>query len=225
VRVIRDALVAGARPRRVLVAPDLLARARGGPELLRDLAPLGPIALSEAAFGAIADAETPQGVAAVFPIELTRLDVDHGPLLLVLDGLQDPGNLGTIVRSAVGSGVVGTLVVRGGADPFGPKAVRAAAGALFRLPIARPGDDELVAALGGRRVWLADARGGERYDRVDWRPPGALVIGSEAGGASPELRGLATGRVSIPLRAGLESLNAGVAASILLFEAARQLNI
>jgi TrmH family RNA methyltransferase len=225
VRVVGDALAAGARPRRVFVAPDLLARVRGGPELLRQLAPLGPVELGQAAFAAIADAETPQGVAAVFPIEPARLDPDAGPLLLVLDGLQDPGNLGTIVRSAVGAGVVGALAVRGGADPFGPKAVRAAAGALFRLPIARPDDDELVAALGGRQVWLAESLGGERYDRVDWRPPGALVIGSEAGGASPELRRLATGRVSIPLRAGLESLNAGVAASILLFEAARQLNI
>src|SRR5947208_1683227 len=83
-----------------------------------ELAPLGPVELGPAAFGSIADAESPQGVAAVFPIELARLDVDPGPLLLVLDGLQDPGNLGTIVRSAVGSGVVGTLVVRGGADPF-----------------------------------------------------------------------------------------------------------
>jgi TrmH family RNA methyltransferase len=161
----------------------------------------------------------------VFPIELAALDVDPGRLLLVLDGLQDPGNLGTIVRSAVGSGVVGTLAVRGGADPFGPKAVRAAAGALFRLPVARPGDAELAEALRGRRVWLAEAGRGERYDRVDWRGPGALVIGSEAGGASPRLRDLATGRVSIPLSGELESLNAGVAASILLFEAARQLNI
>jgi RNA methyltransferase, TrmH family len=225
VRVVRDALAAGARPRRVLVAPELLSRQRGGPELLRELAALDPVELGQAAFGAIADAETPQGVVAVFPIELARLEADCGPLLLVLDGLQDPGNLGTVVRSAVGSGVVGALAVRGGADPFGPKAVRAAAGALFRLPIARPSDAELSAALGGRPVWLAEARGGERYDLVDWRRPGALVIGSEGEGASPELRELATGRVSIPLRGGLESLNAGVAASILLFEAARQLNI
>ncbi|HEY3108611.1 MAG TPA: RNA methyltransferase [Chloroflexota bacterium] len=224
-RVVRDALAAGARPRRVLVAPELLARLRGGPELLRALRPLEPVELSEAAFGAIADADTPQGIAAVFPIELARLDVDPSRLLLVLDGLQDPGNLGTIVRSAVGSGVVGMLAVRGGADPFGPKAVRAAAGALFRLPVARPGDAELAEALRGRRVWLAEAGRGERYDRVDWRAPSALVIGSEAGGASARLRDLATGRVSIPLSGELESLNAGVAASILLFEAARQLNI
>jgi TrmH family RNA methyltransferase len=224
VRVVRDALVAGARPRRVLVAPEILTRVRGGADLLRELAPLGPIELGASAFGAIADAESPQGVVAVFPIETVSLSAGLGPLLLVLDGLQDPGNLGTIVRSAVGSGVVETLVVRGGADPFGPKAVRAAAGALFRVRIARPSDEELVAALRGRRLWLAEAEGGQRYDRVDWRQPSALAIGSEASGASAELRGLAGGRVSIPLRSGLESLNAGVAASILLFEAARQLN-
>jgi TrmH family RNA methyltransferase len=208
----------------VLVAPDLLEQVRGGSELLADLAGYVPIELSASAFAALSDTETPQGVAAILPIEPADLTGDLGPLLLVLDGLQDPGNLGTIVRSAVGSGVVTTLVVRGGADPFGPKTVRAATGALFRLRIARPTDEELARALGGRAVWLAEAEGDARYDTVDWRTPSALVIGSEAAGASPELRRLATGRVSIPLACGLESLNAGVAASILLFEAARQLN-
>jgi len=222
--VLADALAAGATPRRVFVAPDLLARVRGGAELSRALGPFEPIELGEAAFAAIADAESPQGVAAVFPIEEAPLEADRGHLLLVLDGLQDPGNLGTIVRSAVGSGLVATLVVRGGADPFGPKAVRAAAGALFRLRIARPGDEELAAALRDRPLWLAEADGGQRYDRIDWRQPSALAIGSEAAGPTPQLRALARGRVSIPLPGGLESLNAGVAASILLFEAARQLN-
>jgi TrmH family RNA methyltransferase len=223
-RLVGDALQAGARPRQLLVSPELLAGVRGGAEMLGALAGENVVELSDAAFRAIADTETPQGIAALFPIAWARVDEARADMLLVVDGLQDPGNLGTLIRSAVGSGVVGVLAVRGGADPFGPKAVRAAAGALFRCRIARPSDDELAAALAGRAVWLAEAEGGQRYDRIDWRRPCALVIGSEAAGATPELRRLATGRVSIPLGGELESLNAGVAASILLFEAARQLN-
>jgi TrmH family RNA methyltransferase len=224
VRLVRDALAAGARPRQILVAPELLEKVRGGRELLSELTEVEPLELGEAAFRAIADTETPQGIAAVFPIELHPV-AELGPgLLVVLDGLQDPGNLGTIVRSAVGSGVAGGVIVRGGADPFGPKAVRAAAGALFRLRFARPDDADLAAALLGRAVWLAEATGGVDYHQVDWRDSSAILIGSEANGASSELRRLATGRVTIPLDGDLESLNAGVAASILLFEAQRQLN-
>lgn len=202
----------------MFVAPELVERVRGGPELASRLRDHPAVELGEAAFRAISDTETPQGIGAVFPIDLADLSTMGDGLLLVVDGLQDPGNLGTIVRSAVGSGVVGALAVRGGADPFGPKAVRAAAGALFRLPIGRPSDAELRAALSGRAVWLAEA-GGQPYDGVDWARRSALVIGSEAAGASPELRRLATGSVGIQLSGGLESLNAGVAASILLFHA------
>lgn len=201
------------------------------PSVVRDSAPerqvvaaLPPDAIqvvSAAVLRAIAATETPQGLVAVFPRRLSPA-ASASRLLLVLDGLQDPGNVGTILRSALGSGLVETVVVRGGADPFGPKAVRAAAAALFALRIAQPDEAELRAALDGRTVWIADAAGAERYDRLDWRQPGALVVGSEAHGASRLLRQMADGQVSVPLRGGLESLNAAVAVSIMLFEAARQ---
>jgi TrmH family RNA methyltransferase len=222
VRLVADALALGARPRRVFVDPARLARSSDGRALLERLDPATAVALSDGAMQALADTRTPQGVAAVFPAELTR--EAGGPIVLVLDGLQDPGNVGTAIRSAVASSLVETVVVRGGADPFGPKAVRAAAAALFAVRIARPGDDELPLLLRGRDVWIADAAGERRYDAVDWGRPSALVIGSEARGASPELRAIATGSVGVPLGGPVGSLNAGVAASIILFEAARQLN-
>ncbi|HEY3081896.1 MAG TPA: RNA methyltransferase [Chloroflexota bacterium] len=222
VRLVADALALGARPRRVFVDRDRLTRSDGGRALLERLDPTTTIAIGDAAMEALADTRAPQGVAAVFPTELT--DRAAGPIVLVLDGLQDPGNVGTAIRSAVASGLVETVVVNGGADPFGPKAVRAAAAALFAVRVARPTDDELPGLLRGREVWIAEAIGQRSYDAVDWRRPSALVIGSEATGASPALRALATGTVGVPLRGPIESLNAGVAASIILFEAARQLN-
>jgi len=222
VRLVADALALGARPRRVFVEPERLERSGPGRELLARLDPATTVAVGAAAMQALADTRTPQGVAAVFSLELTAEAV--GRVVLVLDGLQDPGNVGTAIRSAVASGLVETVVVRGGADPFGPKAVRAAAAALFALRIVRPADAELPSLLRGRELWIAEARAGRRYDAVDWGRPSGLVIGSEAHGASAELRSLATGSVGVPLRGPVESLNAGVAASIILFEAARQLN-
>ncbi|HEV8638968.1 MAG TPA: RNA methyltransferase [Chloroflexota bacterium] len=222
IKLVADAVALGARPRRVFVDPDRLARSGPGRALLERLDPATVVAVSADAMQALADTRTPQGVAAVFAAELTRQAT--GRILLVLDGLQDPGNVGTAIRSAVASGLVETVLVRGGADPFGPKAVRAAAAALFAVRVVRPADDELPGLLRGRDVWIADAAGDRPYDAVDWRRPSALVIGSEARGASPELRALATGSVGVPLRGPVESLNAGVAASIIVFEAARQLN-
>ena len=222
VKLVADALTLGARPRRVFVEAERLARSAAGRALLERLDPATTVPVGPAAMAALADTRTPQGVAAIFPIELARRA--SGRLLLVLDGLQDPGNVGAAIRSGVASGLVETVVVRGGADPFGPKAVRAAASALFAVGVLRPDDDELPRLLEGRAVWIAEAAGERPFHAVDWRPPSALVIGSEAAGVSPELRALATGAVAVPLRGPVESLNAGVAASIIVFEAARQLN-
>lgn len=212
VKLIRDALDAGFRPRRVFVAPDVVERRPGGRELLAVLDPAATAEATPQVIEWLADTENSQGVVAVFE----KRDVRSGPghVVLVLDGLQDPGNVGTILRSAVACGLVTTVVVRGGADPFGPKAVRASSGAVFRV---RLGD-----LPSERPIWLADMAGELRYDRVDWRTPCTLVVGSEASGASDEMKARLAGRISIPLRGPVESLNAAMAASILLFEAARQ---
>jgi TrmH family RNA methyltransferase len=223
VRLIGDALSLGARPRRVFVDRARLQRSPAGRELLGRLEAAVTVEVSEAALDRLADTRAPQGVAAVFPIEVVTAAA--GPIVLVLDGLQDPGNVGTAIRSAAACGLVETVVVRGGADAFGPKAVRAAAAALFAVRVAREGAAAPGGLLGGRDVWLAEAGGGRSYDTIDWRRPSALVIGSEAHGPSAEMRALATGSASIPLRGGVESLNAAVAASVILFEAARQASV
>ncbi len=167
---------------------------------------------------------TPQGVVAVFPLlELPLVEPVGEPwLILVVDGLQDPGNLGTLLRSALGAGVHAVFHTSGTVDPYNPKVLRAAASAHFRLPIREFTPEWRSWLREHTTIVLADPHASVPYDSVDWVSPRALVIGSEAHGISPTVAALAQHSVVIPLRGGLESLNAGIAGSIILFEAARQ---
>jgi TrmH family RNA methyltransferase len=169
----------------------------------------------------LSDTVTPQGIVAVVPFPAPARPAAPG-VAVVTDGLRDPGNLGTLLRSAAAAGAERVLLGPGTADPYNAKVLRGAMGAHFRLPPESLSWPEVAEALRDRPVWLADARGEARYDQVDWARPCGLIIGGEAEGASAEAAALATGRVAIPLAREVESLNAAVAASILLFEAARQ---
>jgi TrmH family RNA methyltransferase len=141
---------------------------------------------------------------------------------LVLDGLRDPGNLGTILRTADAAGVQAVFLAPGTVDAYNPKVVRAAMGAHFHVPLVAAGWTALAGRLRGLSLWLAEARQGLAYDQVDWRQPSALIIGAEAAGPGDAARRLAPKQVSIPMPGQAESLNAAVAAGIILFEAARQ---
>lgn len=148
---------------------------------------------------------------------------EPGSLVLVLDGVRDPGNLGTILRAVEATGLVRVVAPIDCVDPYGPKVVRAGMGAHFHLDVlAEATWSDAASLVAGRPVWLATMRGGVAYDRVDWRRDSALIIGGEAAGASAEADAMATGRVSIPMAGRAESLNAAMAASVLVFEAARQ---
>ncbi len=178
--------------------------------------------VDETVMAACADTQTPQGVLAVVP----SIDLQSGRgLLLILDGVRDPGNLGTILRSAESAGVGQVLLAPGSVDLYNPKVVRGAMGAHFRLPVSSCDWALIGERAEGRAVWLADAATGTYYDRVDWTQPSALIIGGEASGAGQEAARLATGRVAIPMTGGAESLNAAMAATVILFEAARQRRI
>jgi TrmH family RNA methyltransferase len=145
-------------------------------------------------------------------------------LRLVLDGLQDPGNVGTLLRSAEAAGVGLVLATRGIADLYSPKVVRAAMGAHFSQPLRSDLSwDEIGAELGlCPVVYAADATASMPYYAADWRQPAALIVGSEAHGVSEEGGAWATHRIAIPMLGRAESLNAGVAGSVILFEALRQ---
>ena len=220
-RAVRDGLEAGEQPRLVLLRQDERADV-----LLRELgiAPDDPVLrrVEPRLFDKLSEVQAPQGVLAVFPWPEIPVPESQTPLVLVLDRLRDPGNLGTLLRSAAGAGASAVYLTPESVDPWNPKVVRAGMGAHFRLPLLA--FDEAAATLQQnlplRAATAAD--GPVAYDTVDWTQPAALIIGGEAEGVSPHLAAWASETVAIPLALQVESLNAAVAGSILLFEAARQ---
>jgi TrmH family RNA methyltransferase len=200
--------------------------------------------LSEEVFASAADTRSPQGVAALLvpPVwsmgDACPLSAAGGkaPLLLIAAGVQDPGNLGTLIRSAEAFGATGVLTTAGTVDEWNQKALRASAGSVFRVPVVEAGAAELMALKArGVRMFAAVAAesesnsiaagaGGVAVSAADADLAGAcaLMIGNEGAGLGAELLALADARVSIPMPGRVESLNAAVAGSLLLYEAARQ---
>jgi RNA methyltransferase, TrmH family len=174
--------------------------------------------------------ETPQPIAAlVEPPDWTWTHVlgagkaSRG-LIVVLAGIQDPGNLGTILRSAEAFGADGVICLPGTVNAWNPKAVRSSAGSVFRLPLLSAGEDDALALLqeAGVRVLTTAVDAGQLANLLDLRGPVAFLIGNEGSGVPADLAMKADGAVTIPCPGPVESLNAAVAASVLLYEAARQ---
>lgn len=224
-RLLRDALINGFQPDFILydgeqydpaslltddMPPDIAAH------VMMNAFPALPEIMQH-----LSDTETPQGVIGVFATPQVALPQ---PLdrLLILDAIRDPGNLGTILRTAAGAGVGGVLMSPGCADAWNPKALRAGMGAHFRIAALEASWTRIAVLCQDVTVLLADMVGERAYDAVDWRSPWALIIGSEAHGASPEAEALARLRTYIPMADATESLNAAAAAAVFLFEAARQ---
>ncbi len=222
VRLIEEALLAGARPELALVAPEQLERTPRGGDLLKRLAAFRCWPVTETVLRALSDTVTPQGAIALFPVPRLPSRPVTGPIVLVLDRVRDPGNAGTLLRSADASGVVHTVAFVDSVDAYAPKVVRAAMGSHFRLTIIEDARwSDLLPLLADRPRWLAVAHGGTSYDQVDWTKDCALILGGEAEGAGPEATAAASGRITIPMAGPVESLNAAMAGTILLFEAAR----
>jgi len=193
---------------------------------------------SDKLFASVAGTEAPQGVAALFrQPEWTFEDVLHGapsregalggevPLIVVLAGVQDPGNVGTILRSAEAFGATGAIASRGTADPWSPKSVRASAGSALRLPVLRGIALPILLAqlrVAQVRVYSASSKTRKPRGVADLREASAIFIGSEGHGLSAEVEHVSDAQISVPMSEAVESLNAAVAASIVLYEAARQ---
>jgi TrmH family RNA methyltransferase len=174
--------------------------------------------------------ETPQPIAALIePPDWTWAHLLGGPknsapLVLVLAGLQDPGNLGAILRSAEAFGADGVLSLPGTVSAWNPKAVRASAGSVFRVPLLAASIEECFTCLreAGVKVFATAVHGAQSAHLVDLAGPVALLIGNEGNGVSDHLAAKASGRLTIPCPGPVESLNAAVAASVLLYEVSRQ---
>ena len=171
-----------------------------------------------------ADTETPQGILAIadMPVGDVPENLPVAPLVLIVDSVRDPGNLGTLLRSALGTGVDLVLIGPESVDPYAPKVLRAGAGSHFRLPIAFLDWNNIPEILNRCSVHVTQADAELDYVDVDWSGAAAVVVGNETSGVSEAAISHADGRVGIPLANKLESLNAGIAGSVILFEAWRQ---
>jgi TrmH family RNA methyltransferase len=221
VRLVEEALQAGWPARLLLFSADLSPRGRA----LLDQARAGGCPMEEltpALMKSSADTESPQGILGVFARQERPLP-RHPDFVVVADGIRDPGNLGTLLRSAAAAGAQAALLAPGVVDAFAPKVLRAGMGAHFRLPLREMGWDAIAAYLKPTcQVYLAEASQGSACWQLDLTRPLALVIGGEAQGAGPQARALADALISIPMPGASESLNAAAAAGILLFEVVRQ---
>ena len=221
VRLVEEAAKANWKFRFVLYDETLSERGKSQVEGLR-LKGLEVEEVSASVMKSISETEAPQGILAV--LEFTNLPLPQSPnFILIPDQIRDPGNLGTLLRSAAASGVQAVLIPPETTDVFAPKVLRSGMGAHFRLPIHEMSWEEIekVVKLEGLQVYVADMDGQSCW-AIDLHQPVALIIGSEADGASDSARKLANGKISIPMSDETESLNAGVAGSVLMFEVMRQ---
>src|SRR5262245_9354166 len=221
--LVREALAMGAPVRSVLIDETVV------PEV--PVVPLdGSVDAHSVEYGVLSkalDTVTPHFVVAL--VERPNLQAHdvlrvRPALVPVLAEVADPGNVGTLMRSAGAAGASGVVVTSGSADPFGPKAVRASAGGVLRLPVAEVAVADTGALLeeAHLRVVVADADADRSIDHADLSGDLAIVVGNEARGVPDDLRGAAVERVAVPMAAGTESLNVAAAGAVLLFEAARQ---
>jgi TrmH family RNA methyltransferase len=220
VRLVEEALAADWPVRFVLYAGGLSERGR---ELIRKLEAkrIEVEHIPDTLMNSISETESPQGILAV--LDHSLLPVPQSPdFVLIADQIRDPGNLGTLLRTAAAAGVQAVLIPPETTDPFGPKVLRAGMGAHFRLPILCQPWEEIRAATKLLTVYLAEMEGRISCWQADFKVPLALIIGGEAEGASASARILAKQQVFIPMVGSSESLNAGIAGSIFMFEVVRQ---
>lgn len=186
--------------------------------------------VSNKLFEEISDTRTPQGILGVvrqFHYSLEDVLSCRPALVLLLEDIQDPGNLGTIIRAGEGAGITGVVMSRETADIYNPKVIRATMGSVFRVPFVYAEDfSQAVQKVKiSCRVYAAHLKGAVAYDKADYRENSAILIGNEAKGLSEECAGLSHMRIKIPMEGKVESLNAAVAAAVLMYEAQRQRNM
>lgn len=237
--LVGDALAAGVNVEVAAFSSRVLERRAGerGAELRRladrlERARARVVSVSEGVMAAISPADAPSGVVAIAAHEppaveaaLNGAPAGGAPLVLLVADVQDPGNLGAMIRAAEAAGATGVVACGGSADPYGWKALRGAMGSSIRLPVAgRPATRDAVEAARARglRVVATSPHGGPSLYEADLRRPTALLVGGEGSGLTDEIIALADESISIPMRGSVESLNVAVSAALILYEAFRQ---
>lgn len=188
------------------------------------------ISMDERLFKQISDTENNQGILAVLSYEPLSekdfmMEVPSSSNVLVLDKLQDPGNIGTIIRTAEGAGFKGIILLKGSGDVFSPKSIRAAGGAMLRMPVTMINDAATLRRLScefSKRLIVSDVESGLAYYDVDLSENIFLVMGNEGHGVSKEILDMADIRINIPTDGALESLNVATAGAVLMMDSLRQ---
>ena len=184
--------------------------------------------VSDAVFKAVSDTQTPQGILCLVKkpsYQLNDLLVDKNPHLLIVESIQDPGNLGTMLRTGEGAGISGVIMNQSTVDLFNPKTIRSTMGSIYRVPFYVAADLEqtiLELKEQGIKVYAAHLKGTLCYDEPDYRGPSAFLIGNEGNGLSDAVAGCADTYIKIPMQGQVESLNAAISAALLMYEKSRQ---
>lgn len=212
----------------IYLTEEARERIRRKPETEHKLEDVGYETVSKEVFARMSDTRTPQGILCVVTrpgYSLEQLLTAEMPLLMVLENLQDPGNLGTIMRTGEAAGITGVIMNAGTVDLFNPKTIRATMGSVFRVPFLYVDDlPQTVEKLRQEdiRVYAAHLEGKEYYDDISFLGPAAFLVGNEGNGLTQEAASRADQYLKIPMEGRIESLNAAVAASLLMYEAHRQ---
>src|SRR5260370_28161514 len=230
-RLAEEGLTSGVEIKEVIYSEEIMRKERAALLIEISRATGSTVAsVSEKLLESISYTKTPQGIVLIAPRpasdEARFKAIQPGsPLLVILNGINNPVNVGAILRTAEGAGVTGAIATANTADPFSPKALGGAMGSAFRLPIWKgPDYADVIAWCVGRgiRTIAASADAAKSLTEVDWRGASALVVGPESTGLSPEEIALADEAVRIPMQGSVESLNVAVATGVLLYEASRQ---
>ena len=226
-RPVMDAIRSGESLQTVFLSEESLEKGLSAAEELERLCMKNGcrcILLAEELFGRISDTEHSQGVLAV-ACKPEHRKIEIGSSVIILDRLQDPGNIGTIIRTAEAAGFGTLIAIKGTGDIYAPKTVRAAAGSLLRVNVFEGLESDEAIRLcreQGIRIVASDLEGSVEYTAADLTGDMALVIGNEGSGVSDEIRQAADSKVRIPMEGTIESLNAAVAAGLLMYESVRQ---
>lgn len=226
--LVEMALAAGVQIREVF-ASEAFVSAKEHQGILNKIAKIkeAVFEVSEQVLQKLTDTETPQGIAAIagyLPKTLADLPHSANPFYVVLDAIQDPGNLGTIIRTADAAGVDAVILLPGCCNAFSPKVIRSTAGSIFTIPIVYAESDTLLSWLRTRQVQLAvtDVSADNNIFKSDLRKAVAIVFGNEAHGVSSRLKMAADSFITIPILGKAESLNVATSAAICLYEGVRQ---
>ena len=197
-------------------------------ETKKKLERIGYEVLSEPVFKKVTDTVTPQGILSVIKIRESSIEdilSDENPIIAVLENIQDPGNIGTIIRTAEGAGVNGLLLSRDSVDIYNPKVIRSTMGSVFRMKFAYTDIDSVFDSFRSKRIEtyaLALDKKAQAYDKYDYKKPVAFFVGNEGNGLKESTVNKCDNTAFIPMCGEVESLNASVAASLMMYEIFRQ---